>query len=59
MFSREDHYVHIPDPGVYPLVVTPIISRVKMAKVLIDKGSGVNVIFTKTLERMQLQSSRL
>jgi hypothetical protein len=24
-FSRADHWVHIPDPGSYPLVVEPIV----------------------------------
>ena len=53
-FSRDDHWIHIPDPGAYPLVVTPVISRVKMSKVLIDGGSGLNFIFSSTLDRMKL-----
>jgi hypothetical protein len=28
-FSRADHWVHIPDPGSYPLVVEPIVCSLK------------------------------
>ncbi|XP_014661321.1 uncharacterized protein LOC106804539 [Setaria italica] len=53
-FSREDHWVHIPDPRSYPLVVSPVIDRVLLSKVLIDGGSGLNIIFTETLKRVVL-----
>ncbi|XP_004966850.1 uncharacterized protein LOC101778664 [Setaria italica] len=52
IFSREHHWVHLPDPGYYPLVVCPTIDRVLLSKVLIDGGSDLNIIFTETLKRM-------
>jgi hypothetical protein len=48
-FSRKDHWVHIPDPGTYPLVVNPIVDGVFLPKTLIDGGSSLNIIFTETL----------
>ena len=48
-FSRENHWVHIPDPGSYPLVVSPTIDEALLSKMLIDGGSGLNIIFTATL----------
>jgi hypothetical protein len=37
-FSRKDHWVHIPDPGTYPLVVNPIVDGTFLPKTLIDGG---------------------
>jgi hypothetical protein len=51
-FSRSDHWVHIPDPGSYLLVVEPIVEGTLLAQTLIDKGSGLNVIFVDTLKKM-------
>ena len=39
--------------------MTPVISRVKMSKVLIDGGSGLNIIFSSTLDRMKLQNAKM
>jgi len=51
-FDRRDHYVHLPRPGAYPLVVNPVIHQIRLARVLIDGGSALNIIFAKTLEDM-------
>ena len=51
-FDRRDHWVHLPKPGSYPLVVNPLVSQVHLAKVLVDGGSGLNIIFSNTLENM-------
>nr|XP_034570811.1 uncharacterized protein LOC117835564 [Setaria viridis] len=58
-FFREDHWVHILDPESYPLVVCPTIDRVVLSKVLIDGGSGLNIIFTETLKHMDFNFERL
>jgi hypothetical protein len=52
-FSRKEHWVHIPDPGTYPLVVNPIVNRAFLPKTLIDGGSSLNIIFTDTLSEME------
>ena len=49
-------------PGVYPLVVDPIIVNTRLSKVLMDGGSSLNIIYLETvdllgIERAQLQPS--
>jgi len=51
-FDRRDHWVHLPRPGAYPLVVSPVVSQVSLAKVLIDGGTALDIIFASTLESM-------
>jgi hypothetical protein len=58
-FSRADHWVHIPDPGSYPLVVEPIIEGALLPQTLIDGGSELNVIFVDTLKKMDFNFKRL
>jgi hypothetical protein len=58
-FSRADHWVHIPDPGSYPLVIEPIIEGALLPQTLIDGGSELNVIFVDTLKKMDFDFKRL
>jgi hypothetical protein len=58
-FSRADHWVHIPDPGLYPLVVEPIVEGTLLPQTLIDGGSKLNVIFVATLKKMDFDFKRL
>jgi len=49
-------------PGVYLLIVDPIIVNTRLSKVLMDGGSNLNIIYIETLdllgiERTQLQPS--
>jgi hypothetical protein len=48
-FSREDHPNHIPNPGQYPLVVDPVIGNARFSKVLMDRGSSLNILYAHTL----------
>jgi hypothetical protein len=58
-FSRKDHWVHILDPGTYPLVVNPIVNGAFLPKTLIDGGSSLNIIFTETLCKMEFDFSKM
>jgi hypothetical protein len=58
-FSREDHWVHIPDPGSYPLVIEPTVNGAALSQTLIDGGSGLNIIFVETLRKMDFDFSKL
>jgi len=61
-FNRDDHPDRVVAPGVYLLVVDPIIVNTRLSKVLMDGGSSLNIIYLETLhllgiERAQLQPS--
>src|SRR5438132_535649 len=58
-FDRSDHPDNIPHPGRYPLVLDPIIRTIKLNRVLIDGGSGLNILFAKTLDDMKIPRSKL
>jgi hypothetical protein len=58
-FSRADHWVHIPDPGLYLMVVEPNIEGTLLAQTLIDGKSGLNIIFVDTLKKMDFDFKRL
>jgi hypothetical protein len=53
-FSRADQWTSFSEPGRFPLVLKPVVTGSKLNKVLIDGGSGLNVLFTKTLKKMKL-----
>jgi hypothetical protein len=49
-FDRDDHLDFVPNPGVYLLVVDPIIANTRLTKVLMDGGSSLNIIYAQTLD---------
>jgi hypothetical protein len=48
-FSREDHPNRIPNQGQYPLVIDPVIGNARFSKVLMDRGSSLNILYAHTL----------
>ena len=55
----DDHHVclgrspdHISHPGRYPLMVSPIMGTTRLSKVLMDGVSGLNILYTSTLDKM-------
>ena len=58
-FDRDDHPDHVPNPGQYPLVVDPIIGNTRLTKVLMDGGSGLNILYANTMELLELDQSML
>ena len=52
IFDQNDHPASIPRPGSYPLVVDPVISNMRLSKVLMDGGSSLNILYLDTLEAM-------
>jgi hypothetical protein len=58
-FSRKDHWVHIPDPGTYPLVVNPIVNDSFQPRTLIDGGNSLIIIFTETPKKMDFDFSKV
>ena len=58
-FDRTDHLESIPQPGRYPLVVNPIIGTKRLTEVLMDGGSGLNIMYIETLDAMGIDRSRI
>ena len=56
-FDRKNHSDHIPQPGRFPLVIDPIISKKRLIKVLMDGGSGLNILYVETLDAMGIDRS--
>ena len=58
-FDRTDHPESIPQSGRYPLMIDPIISMKWPTKVLMDGGSGLNIMYAKMLDAMGIDRSRI
>jgi hypothetical protein len=53
-FSHADQWTSFSEARRFPLVLKPVVTGSRLNKVLIDGGSGLNVLFTKTLKKMKL-----
>jgi hypothetical protein len=58
-FSRADQWTNFSEPECFPLVLKPVVAGSRLNKVLIDGGSGLNVLFTKTLKKMKLDITNM
>jgi hypothetical protein len=58
-FSRADQWTSFSEPGRFPLVLKPVVAGSRLNKVLVDGGSGLNVLFTKTLKKMKLDITHI
>jgi hypothetical protein len=58
-FDQGNHPDCVPSPGRYPLVVDPVIGNARLTKVLMDGGSSLNIIYTKTLELLGINLSMI
>jgi hypothetical protein len=58
-FSRADQWTSFSGLGRFPLVLKPVVAGSRLNKVLIDGGSELNVLFTKTLKKMNLDITHM
>jgi hypothetical protein len=58
-FSRADQWTSFSELGRFPLVLKPVVAGSRLNKVHIDGGSGLNVLFTKTLNKMKLDITHM
>ena len=58
-FDQRDHPSHVARPGRYPLVVDPIINKKRLTKVLMDGGSGLNILYVDTPDAIRIPRSEL
>jgi hypothetical protein len=49
----------VPSPGKYPDVVDPVIGNVRLTKVLMDRGSSLNIIYAETLVLLEIDLSTI
>ena len=53
-FDQREHPSHVARLGHYPLVIDPIIRKKCLTKVLMDRGSGLNILYVDTLNAMRI-----
>jgi hypothetical protein len=53
-FSREDHPTKVPRPGHTPMVLKAQIGGYDVGRVFMDAGSGINLIYARTLKAMNI-----
>jgi hypothetical protein len=58
-FSCADQWTRFSEPGQFPLVLKTVVAGSRLNKVLIDGGSGLNILFTKTLKKMKLDITHM
>jgi hypothetical protein len=58
-FSRADQWTSFSEPGRFTRVLKPVVAGSRLNKVLIDGGSGINVLFIKTLKKMKLDITHM
>jgi hypothetical protein len=58
-FSRTDQWTSFSGPRKFPLVLDPVVTEVKLTRVLIDGGSGLHLIFPSTLKKMGLDLTNM
>jgi hypothetical protein len=56
-FSCDSQWTSFSEPGKLPLVLDPVVAEVRLTKVLINGGSGLNLIFASTLRKMGLDNT--
>ena len=59
IFDQRDHPSHVARLGRYPLIIDPIVRKKRLTKVLMDGGSGLNIIYVDTLVAMHIPRSEL
>ena len=53
-FDQRGHPSHVARPGHYPLIVDSIVRKKRLTKVLMDGGSGLNILYVDTLDTMRI-----
>jgi hypothetical protein len=59
VFDHHDHPNMIPHPGMYPLIVELIMGSKCLTKVLMDGGSGLNIMYIKTFDGLGIPRSAM
>jgi hypothetical protein len=57
--SRDDQWTSFSDLGKFLLILDPVVVGSQLTRVLIDVGSGLNLLFASTLKKMGLNISKM
>jgi hypothetical protein len=58
-FSRDDQWTSFSELGKFPLILDPIMAGSQLTRVLINGGSGLNLLFASTLKKMGMDISKM
>ena len=58
-FDQRDHPSLVARLRCYPLIVISIVRKKRLTKVLMDGGSGLNILYINTLDAMCIPRSKL
>jgi hypothetical protein len=58
-FFCVDQWTSFSEPGCFLLILKSVVAGSRLDKVLIDGGSGLNVLFTKTLKKIKLDITHM
>ncbi len=59
IFDIEDHPDRVTAVGCLPMLVSPTIRNLKVSKMLVDGGAGLNLISSAVLQKLQIPDSEL
>jgi hypothetical protein len=58
-FSWEDQWTSFCKLVKFPLILDPVVAGSQLTRVLIDGGSGLNLLFASTLKKMELNITKM
>ena len=59
IFDLEDHPDRTTAVGCLPMLVSPTIRNLKVTKMLVDGGAGLNLIFSAVIKKLQIPDGEL
>jgi hypothetical protein len=57
-FNRADQWLNFDQPGKCMLLIDPVIRESRVKKVLVDRGSSINVTFPRMLQALEVALKR-
>ena len=58
-FDSSDHPDRVIEAGRFPLVVSVMVENMKMTKVLMDRGSGINILYKDAFNGLRIDIGKL
>ena len=56
-FGQDNYPDHVPSSGCFPLIVSLVVGCTCLSKVLMDGGSGINILYADILDRIKIPRS--